>query len=287
MNRYQKAEYAQSACNLAGLANSLIEMVREVHGEGGDVREDPAVRLVVHQMAFLTIGEPNWDYVKASNECARRAPMTASQLHLDVAFERHPASVLASTIRETKDMTAEQIERALTHPSSVVQLAVIDKAEWSRWRDAMAAHLAPDDSAAITLTPHQIARAVTSANRDVAMAATRHVLAGAWTESVLERAGITVDVDTSRAVPSADEERWIWRDNNAPGGDTSGSDYVSHEAAVHAALDDHWPLRDWATETLNGATGAPYAEWVNERVDEVLAHRAPAAAVATFPRMSA
>jgi hypothetical protein len=41
------------ACNPSGIAHAIIEAVREARAEGKDALKDPAVRLMVHQLAFL------------------------------------------------------------------------------------------------------------------------------------------------------------------------------------------------------------------------------------------
>jgi hypothetical protein len=41
------------ACNPSGIAHSIIEACREVRQERGDVCADPAVRLMVHQLAYI------------------------------------------------------------------------------------------------------------------------------------------------------------------------------------------------------------------------------------------
>ena len=47
----------QGACNPSGIAHSIIQACQEIRNEGGGtdtIRQDPAVRLMVHQLAFLT-----------------------------------------------------------------------------------------------------------------------------------------------------------------------------------------------------------------------------------------
>lgn len=54
--RHDDALLIQSAVNPAGIARSLHEAFREVIAEGGDTRaqqEDPACRLILHQLAYL------------------------------------------------------------------------------------------------------------------------------------------------------------------------------------------------------------------------------------------
>lgn len=52
-NRFKLALQSQSACNVSGLAHSVVEMCREVRAEGGAIEDDPAIALVVYQMAYL------------------------------------------------------------------------------------------------------------------------------------------------------------------------------------------------------------------------------------------
>lgn len=268
MNRFKKAELAQSACNLAGLANSLIEMVREVHAEGGDVREDPAVRLLVHQMAFLTIGEPNWDYVKAYDACCRRAPMTDSQLKFELVMDAQMAQgVVTDAIRNSPDLTADQIARALRDGRREVQLAALER-------------VPPTDI-------KQLAQCALSGGAAVEYKSQMMLVLGEWNDATLERAGIVVEESADADAPDATAARWYWRDTQAPGGDQAGEWHFTKQAATFAALNDHWPVRDWATEVVNEQTTAPYADWVNERVDEVLTHRAATAKSASGLRLSA
>ena len=59
--RARAADAAQGgACNLTPLARSLHKAVAQVIEEGGAPQSDPAVRLIAHQMAFLT-GTNGWD----------------------------------------------------------------------------------------------------------------------------------------------------------------------------------------------------------------------------------
>jgi len=59
------------AVNLSGMAHSLIEACREVREEGGDTRADPAVRLIVHQMAFIARVAELDDALSAYGEATR------------------------------------------------------------------------------------------------------------------------------------------------------------------------------------------------------------------------
>ena len=59
----------QGACNPSGIAHSLIKACEEIRNEGGGTqttRDDPAVRLMVHQLAYLcdvgnTVDFPDWN----------------------------------------------------------------------------------------------------------------------------------------------------------------------------------------------------------------------------------
>jgi hypothetical protein len=57
MSRYDDALYIQQgASNPAGIARSLVKAIDECHAENMDtasIRNDPAVRLITHQLAYL------------------------------------------------------------------------------------------------------------------------------------------------------------------------------------------------------------------------------------------
>lgn len=64
--RHQDALDIQNACNPAGIALALHEAFREVIAEGGDTkaqREDPACRLILHQLAYLLRMSGGYDIV--------------------------------------------------------------------------------------------------------------------------------------------------------------------------------------------------------------------------------
>ena len=66
----------QGACNPSGIAHSLVSACHECLSEGVSQREDPAVRLIVHQLAFLCGIEEieHGDimlYSKLSDECRK------------------------------------------------------------------------------------------------------------------------------------------------------------------------------------------------------------------------
>lgn len=53
------------AINPSGISSSIFEACREVRGEGGDTQRDPAIRLMVHQLAHVC-GVPEMD--RADND---------------------------------------------------------------------------------------------------------------------------------------------------------------------------------------------------------------------------
>lgn len=58
MNRYSDALAIQSACNVAGIARALVKACDAVHAEDGKTQDDPAVALIVYQLAYLCkVGE--------------------------------------------------------------------------------------------------------------------------------------------------------------------------------------------------------------------------------------
>lgn len=66
----------QGACNPSGIARSLVAACDEARNEGKNQREDPAVRLIVHQLAFLcnTSDIDNMDtYEALLSACEREA----------------------------------------------------------------------------------------------------------------------------------------------------------------------------------------------------------------------
>ena len=76
-NRFQNALMIQEgACNPSGIANALKEACRECIAEGVSQREDPAVRLIVHQLAFLCnvyeIDHTLNEYAKLRTRCEAR-----------------------------------------------------------------------------------------------------------------------------------------------------------------------------------------------------------------------
>ena len=62
------------ACNPSGIALTLIHACRQVYEAGGDVRTDPAVRLIATQLAFvLDANSDTDDYGALVAACRARA----------------------------------------------------------------------------------------------------------------------------------------------------------------------------------------------------------------------
>ena len=62
------------ACNPSGIALTLVHACRQVRDEGGDVRTDPAVRLIATQLAFLLDADSDVeDYGALVAACRARA----------------------------------------------------------------------------------------------------------------------------------------------------------------------------------------------------------------------
>ena len=62
------------ACNPSGIALTLVHACRQVRDEGGDVRTDPAVRLIATQLAFLLNANSDVDdYGALMAACRARA----------------------------------------------------------------------------------------------------------------------------------------------------------------------------------------------------------------------
>lgn len=76
-NRFKLALLSQSACNVSGLAHSVVEFSREVRDEGADPAKDPAIALVVYQMAYLCkVGEDHMTgsrYIELTKACEEKA----------------------------------------------------------------------------------------------------------------------------------------------------------------------------------------------------------------------
>lgn len=70
---------ADGACNPSGIARSLVEACDECRAEGADVRTDPAVYLIVSQLAYLCgvwdgVSDTPRSYGEALAECCARFP---------------------------------------------------------------------------------------------------------------------------------------------------------------------------------------------------------------------
>ena len=75
MSRWLDALYIQGACNPRGIARALVKATDEVATEGDTnaVRADPAVRLMVHQLAYLAGMENySWGWDEAVRVCRER-----------------------------------------------------------------------------------------------------------------------------------------------------------------------------------------------------------------------
>lgn len=61
------------ACNPAAIANSILDAVREVRDdEHGDACQDTAVRLMVHQLAYIcNVAGVDENYRQLTDECER------------------------------------------------------------------------------------------------------------------------------------------------------------------------------------------------------------------------
>ena len=67
------------ACNPSGIALTLVHACRQVRNEGGDVRTDPAVRLIATQLAFLLNASSDVDdYGALMAACRARAGTPSS-----------------------------------------------------------------------------------------------------------------------------------------------------------------------------------------------------------------
>ena len=72
MNRFDDALAIQSACNPSGVARSVVAMLAQIiseeNGDTNSMRNDPAVRLAVYQLAYLT-GATDANYSEAYSAC--------------------------------------------------------------------------------------------------------------------------------------------------------------------------------------------------------------------------
>lgn len=65
------------ACNPIPISKALYDACMEVHHEGGNAREDAAVRLIAHQLSYI-LGVPAIDYetsvyTRLIDECEEKA----------------------------------------------------------------------------------------------------------------------------------------------------------------------------------------------------------------------
>jgi hypothetical protein len=81
MNRFSNALFIQEgACNPSGVVRTLVQAIDEARAENPDtdsVSRDPAVMLIVHQLAWIChIGEIDFDpsaYTRLMNACRDKA----------------------------------------------------------------------------------------------------------------------------------------------------------------------------------------------------------------------
>lgn len=77
-NRFRDALDIQNfgACNPAGISKTLHDACCECLHEGVSQREDPAVYLIVHQLAHLVglpTSEDHWNWAARMKECEEKA----------------------------------------------------------------------------------------------------------------------------------------------------------------------------------------------------------------------
>ena len=67
------------ACNPAGITRILSHACRQIVAEGGTQRTDPAVRLIVHQLAFLVSADhiDPTEYGRLLDACRAKAGTAA------------------------------------------------------------------------------------------------------------------------------------------------------------------------------------------------------------------
>ncbi len=78
-NRYMNAYmiWTGGASNPMGVTNALLDAMKEVRGEGGDISQDPAVKLILDHLCFLcNMPQPsflmeNWDRICSAVEKAK------------------------------------------------------------------------------------------------------------------------------------------------------------------------------------------------------------------------
>lgn len=82
MNRHEDALFIQKgACNIRAIARTLVKAADAAANEGMRQEEDAAVRLIVHQLAFLAkttvIDNESSEYNKLMDECEAKAKESA------------------------------------------------------------------------------------------------------------------------------------------------------------------------------------------------------------------
>jgi hypothetical protein len=90
INRHSDALFIQEgACNLSGVARSLVRAINQCQHQENmgtqKVRDDAAIRMIVHQMAFLcNVGEidsaSNDVYGRLQKECQEKSEATKKKL---------------------------------------------------------------------------------------------------------------------------------------------------------------------------------------------------------------
>jgi hypothetical protein len=89
LNRHNDAISIQGgACNLSGVARALVRAINQCRDESNsgtmEIREDAAIRLIVHQMAFLCnvheIDNTSDVYGRLTDECTRKAAERNAEL---------------------------------------------------------------------------------------------------------------------------------------------------------------------------------------------------------------
>ncbi len=82
MNRFQTAKIAQDgACNPTPISRGLQQAIYEIRDAGGDtntILNDPACRLIVHQLAHLFRVNDFEDYSEAMSEVEAKCNESAS-----------------------------------------------------------------------------------------------------------------------------------------------------------------------------------------------------------------
>ena len=78
-NRFKNAYeiWNVGASNPMGVTNALLDAMKEVRGEGGDISQDPAVKLILDHLCFLcNVPQPlplmeNWERICSAVEKAK------------------------------------------------------------------------------------------------------------------------------------------------------------------------------------------------------------------------